>query len=154
MRILSARVNPPCFMIATFATTFFAVSLHAQTFVYSGREYKRVGRSYGQLRTMDLKTGTQTQLTTSDRDHNTPWCSPDGSYILFTVPDEQWIFKFDRRTKTESREIPLTEELFAFVGMLESNRLLVQHRGGILEVLDLKTNRSVRKFPRLSSQGR
>lgn len=75
------------FLIAALNTMCFAASIQAQTFVYSGREYQTVGRSYAQLRTMDLSTGVTTQLTTSNRDHERPWCSPDdGACIFFTVP--------------------------------------------------------------------
>src|SRR4051794_23528271 len=78
--------------------------LMAQTFVYSGREYLKQGRSWFQIRQMDLVTGRRGQLTSGEHDHFHPWCSPDNHSILFT-PDslggEKRLSIFDRQFRTE-----------------------------------------------------
>jgi hypothetical protein len=59
-------------------------SIHGQSFVYSGREYLKAGKSYQQIRTMDITTGKSTPLSKSARDHDIPWCTSDGSIYFST----------------------------------------------------------------------
>ncbi|MGI9074427.1 MAG: hypothetical protein ACR2JB_24645 [Bryobacteraceae bacterium] len=91
--------------LTPFVLTLLAVSLPvaAQMFVYSGREYLKVGRSWSQIREMSLATGRQAQLTATPHDHWRPWCSPDGRSILFTP--SPWVATSFCPDSTELRNV-------------------------------------------------
>jgi hypothetical protein len=126
---------------------FGPLAAHGQVFVYSGREYSKVGRSYSQIRSVDIATGKQTQLSKSMRYHNSPWCASDGS-ILFTVPDEKAIYRLDPASGTEHKIMPIDQNLAAVIGELDDQRIVVQEYADDfqIEILDLKMGRSIRKI--------
>jgi hypothetical protein len=126
-------------------------SVQCQTFVYSGREYLKVGTSYSQIRLMDLKSGKQAQLSKSSKDHEIPWCTSDGS-IFFTTYSEKAIYRLDRSTNKESRVMGIAQYLRAFIGELDDQQVVVQEVGEDfeIEILDLKTARSIKRFAGVS----
>jgi Tol biopolymer transport system component len=127
-------------------------SLHSQSFIYSGREYRKVGKSYWQIRFLDIATGKQKQLSISARDHSIPFCTSDGS-IFFTIYGEHAIYRLDPVTGKESIIMPIAHELGAFIGDLDNQRVAVQVVGNDfgIEILDLKTGRSIKNFKGVSA---
>jgi Tol biopolymer transport system component len=125
---------------------------HGQTFVYSGREYLKTGKSYPQIRMMDIPTGKSAQLSKSARDHAIPWCTSDGS-IYFTSYDEKAIYRLDRDSGNESKVMPIARDISAFIGELDDRRIVVQEVGHDfeIEILDLKAGRSIRIFDGVSA---
>jgi Tol biopolymer transport system component len=97
------------------STAFFVLALcsTAQEIVYSGREYLKVGRSWSQIRELNLTTNQRRQLAVSPRDHWHPWCAPDGKSVFFTSSSEngkEILYRFDRFTKQENASVVLDQE--------------------------------------------
>jgi Tol biopolymer transport system component len=121
----------------------------AQTFVYSGREYFKVGRSWAQIREMNLATGQRIQLTDTPRDHWRPWCSPDGRSIFFTsspLGGDKTLARFDRTKKTETPLLKLEQDLSRVVDAVDGSNLVVQEYGGVIEFVDVAKRQKVRRL--------
>ena len=130
-----------------------SLPLTAQTFVYSGREYLKVNRSWSQIREMNLATGRRVQLTANPRDHWRPWCAPDGRSILFTSSPpggEKLLSRFDRITKKETPLITLEQDLFQVVAALDRSNIIVQEYGSVIEFIDIAKNHKVRRVSGLN----
>ena len=126
-----------------------SLSLGAQNLVYSGREYLKVGRSWAQIRELNVATKQSVQLTTEPRSHWRPWCAPDGRSVLFTAGPEnrkEFLYRFDRLTKQESVAVSLDQALFRVSDAIDSARVMIEEYGGIIEIVDLGTNRKIRKI--------
>jgi Tol biopolymer transport system component len=127
-----------------------AVALNAQVFVYSGRQYVKVGRSWTQIWETDLKTGKRVQLTTTPRSHWLPWCAPDRTSILFasdsTRSGSTLLYRFDRTTKLERPLIRLRQPLAAVVDTIDDSRVIIQEYGGVIEIIDIREHRRLREI--------
>jgi hypothetical protein len=125
-------------------------SIHGQTLVYSGQNYLPQGKSYSEIRLLDLTTGKTVQLSQSARSHGTPWCASDGS-ILFTVPWQEGLYRLDRKTGTEQKLATTDQPNVSIVGELRNGRIVLQEFTSefVIQFYDLKTGRVVRSFPGL-----
>ncbi len=90
-------------------------------FVFGRRVYAAEGRTYQQIWTLDARTKKIAPLTSSERRHAEPVCSPDGKRIWFLsgpfgdeVNNEIWWF--DPQTRTEQRALLFTGRLAHLVG--------------------------------------
>ena len=131
------------------ALFFLSLSSSAQNLVYSGREYLKVGRSWAQIRELDVATNKRVQVTTSPHNHWHPWCAPDGKSILFTSSPEngkETLYRFDRLTKHESLSVALDQTLFRVADAIDSSRVVVEEYGGIIEIVDIARNTKIRKI--------
>lgn len=141
----------PCaVMLARLSIALFLLVLpsRAQTFVYSGREYLKVGRSWAQIREFNPATNRKTQLTTTPRHHFSPWCAPDGMSVLFTSNAEngkESLYRFDRLSKQESFSVALDQKLFRVNDAIDNSRVVVEEFGGVIEIIDVIRNRKIRK---------
>jgi hypothetical protein len=96
---------------------------------------------------MDLSTGRRTQLTTTARHHHRPWCGPDNKSVLFTTGAlDKTLYRFDRVTKRETPVMTLEREFYAVSASLSDSRVLVQEYGGIIEIIDINSGKSIRRF--------
>lgn len=132
------------------ALAFFAlqsIGAHGQTVVYSGQVYLPEGKSYSEIRLLDLATGKTVQMSHSARFHGTPWCSSDGS-ILFTVPWQEGLYRLDRDTGVEQKVATTDQPNVSIVGGLSNGRVLVQEYTSefVIEIFDLKASRFIRKI--------
>ena len=137
-------------VLSRLSITVFVLTLSssAQDLVYSGREYLKVGRSWPQIRELNLVTNQRTQLTTSPRGHLRPWCAPDGRSVFFTSDPEKGqevLYRFDRLTKKETVSVALDQKLFRVTSAIESSRMIVEEYGGIIEIIDIARDRKIRK---------
>jgi hypothetical protein len=119
--------------------------LNAQTFVYSGRNYLKSGRSWPQIREADVSTGRTIQLTSTPRPHFLPWCAPDGNTILFASTGP-FLHRFERRTKKEDRFVELSNELSGVVGAIDHSHIVLQEYGGQIEILNMDGGRITHKL--------
>ena len=133
------------FTISTLVFLATSCPLPAQTFVYSGREYLSSGRSWSQIREMNVATGRRAQITTAPHDHWRPWCTPDGRSILFT-PGSRRLARFDRVTKRESHAIALEQDFVSVVDALDASLIAVQESSGTIEIVDIENQQKVRSF--------
>ncbi len=125
------------------------LAVWGQQIVYSGREYLKTGRSWFQIREVDSVTGRRIQITTSAKDHQKPWCAPDGRSLLFTsgnIGNWRTLSTFNRVTHAESRVIQLEGDLFQITGTVGVNQIAVEEYGGIIEIIDLARKIKVRRL--------
>jgi hypothetical protein len=133
------------------STAFFVLALcsSAQQIVYSGREYLKVGRSWAQIRELNITTNQRRQLTVSQRNHWHPWCAPDGRSVFFTSSSEngeETLYRFDRHTKQEDASVVLDQKLFRITDAISNSRVIVEEYGGIIEIIDIRANSKIRKL--------
>ena len=136
-------------MSVSITLSVLTLALSGQDLVYSGREYLKVGRSWPQIRELNLATNQRVQLTTSPRTHLRPWCAPDGRSVFFTsdpVNGQNVLYRFDRPTKQETVSIPLEQTLLQVADAVDSSQVVVEEYGGIIEILDVAKNRKIRKI--------
>lgn len=131
------------------SAAFFVLTLcsSAQDIVYSGREYLKVGRSWAQIREINLTTNQRLQLTASPRNHWHPWCAPDGRSVFFSSSSEngkEFLYRFDRFTKQEKASVGLNQKLFRITEAISNSRVIVEEYGGIIEIIDIRTNDKIR----------
>lgn len=127
-----------------------SISIHGQTLVYSGQNYLPQGKSYSEIRLLDLATGKTVQLSQSARFHGTPWCASDGS-ILFTIPWQEGLYRLDRATGTEQKIATTDQPNVSIVGELPNGRIVLQEFTSefVIQFYDLKAGRVVRSIPGL-----
>jgi hypothetical protein len=121
----------------------------SQSFVYSGREYLKLGRSWAQVTEFNTVNNRKTQLTTTWRHHFSPWCTPDGKSVLFTSTPEngkESLYRFDRLSKQESLSVALDQKLFRVTDAIDDSLVVVEEFGAVIEIIDVKGNRKLRKF--------
>ncbi len=107
--------------------------------IFGRRVYAERGHSFQQIWTLDLRTKTIAPLTTSERRHDQPACSPDGKRLWFLSGafgeiDDSELWWFDRRTRTETLAAKLKIRPLILLGGSEKSAFftgLDQNQGGL-----------------------
>ncbi len=123
-----------------------AVSVSAQTIVYTGRHYLKKGRSWPEIREFDLATGRDLQLTATSRTHWSPWCAPDHRSILFLTSSDKGLYRFDRITKREDLLLTLDEVPFNIIGAIDQSKIIVESTNGTIQIIDTSTKATIRRI--------
>jgi dipeptidyl aminopeptidase/acylaminoacyl peptidase len=102
--------------------------------IFGRRIYAASGRTYQQIWTLDSRTKKIAPLTTSERRHGQPVCSPDSKRIWFVSGpfgnvDDSELWWFDRHSRTETMATKLNVRPVALLGGTEKSAFFTALEG-------------------------